>query len=81
MKKKVVAIQKIAWLYAGLFLFVVLLGYIPGLTYNGLLFGRFDIDPIDDILHLASAIWAAFAAWYSLRASIFYFKLFGILIV
>ena len=66
-------------MYAGLFFFVVLLGYIPGLTWNGHLFGLFDIDPIDDILHLASAIWAAFAAWHSLRYSIFYFKAFGIL--
>lgn len=79
MKKKVTTIQKFAWFYAGLFFFVVLLGYIPGLTWNGHLFGIFDIDPYDDLLHLASAIWAVFAAWYSLRYSIFYFKAFGFL--
>jgi hypothetical protein len=80
MKREVRTIQELAWLYAGLFFFVVLLGYIPAFNdEQGLLFGLFKIDPIDDILHLASGIWAAFAAWHSLKYSVFYFKAFGIL--
>jgi hypothetical protein len=70
--------QKLAWVYAALFLSVVALGYIPGLTNaQGQLLGLFHIELKDDILHLASAIWAALAAWTSVRASTFYFKLFG----
>jgi len=73
-------VQKIAWLYAALFLFVVALGYIPGFTNEeGLLFGLFKIDPYDDLLHLASGVWAGIAGWRSTKASIFYFRLFGIL--
>ncbi|PIN93926.1 hypothetical protein COU54_01145 [Candidatus Pacearchaeota archaeon CG10_big_fil_rev_8_21_14_0_10_31_24] len=72
-------IRNLAWIYAGLFFFVVLIGYIPGLNWNGYLLGIFDIDPFDDVLHLVSAIWAVFAAWHSLRYSLFYFKAFGIL--
>ena len=73
-------IQNLAWVYAGLFLFVVALGYIPGLTNSaGQLLGLFRIELKDDILHLASGLWAAVAGWLSVRASVFYFKLFGII--
>lgn len=77
--KRVHLMQKLAWVYAGLFLFVVALGYIPGLTNaEGQLFGLFKIEFIDDALHLGSGLWAAAAAWISARASTLYFKLFGI---
>lgn len=70
--------QNLAWVYAGLFLFVVALGYIPGLTNSaGQLLGLFRIELKDDILHLGSGLWAAIAGWLSARASTFYFKLFG----
>ena len=72
--------QNLAWVYAGLFLFVVALGYIPGFTNSaGQLFGLFRIELKDDILHLGSGLWAATAGWLSTRASTFYFKLFGII--
>lgn len=70
--------RKWAWAYTALFLGVVALGYIPGFTdKDGNLFGLFRIELKDDILHLGSAIWAAFAAWRSEWASRFYFRLFG----
>ncbi len=70
--------QKLAWGYALLFFFVVSLGYIPGLTNNqGLLLGGFKIDPIDDLLHGGSALWAAVAAWHSAKQSRSYFRWFG----
>ncbi|MCB0154826.1 MAG: DUF4383 domain-containing protein [Anaerolineae bacterium] len=73
-------IRKLALAYAVMFVFVVALGYIPGFTDEaGQLFGLFRIELHDDILHLASGIWAATAAWLSTRASILYFKLFGVL--
>jgi hypothetical protein len=78
-KSSITLIQKLAWVYAVLFLVVVSLGYIPGFTdADGALFGLFHIEPKDDLLHLGSAIWAAVAAWLSTRASLFYFRLFGI---
>lgn len=73
-------IQKFAWIYAAMFVFTASLSYIPGLTTKeGLLFGLFKLDLYDDLLHLASGIWAGLAAWYSTRAAIFYFKTFGVL--
>jgi hypothetical protein len=78
-KSSISLIQKWAWVYAILFLVVVALGYIPGFTdAHGALFGLFHIELKDDLLHLGSAIWAAIAAWLSTRASLFYFRLFGL---
>jgi hypothetical protein len=71
-------VQKLAWVYAALFLFVVALGYLPGLTNAaGQLLGLFRIELVDDALHLGSGLWAAVAGWLSARASTLYFKLFG----
>lgn len=71
--------QRWAWIYTALFLGVVSLGYIPGLTNDqGQLLGLFRIELKDDLLHLGSAIWAAWAAWTSAKQSTFYFKLFGL---
>ena len=70
--------QALAWVYAAMFLSVVVVGYLPGLTdAQGQLLGLFRIELVDDALHLGSAIWAALAAWISARASTFYFKAFG----
>ena len=71
-------IQKLGWAYAGLFVFVVLLGYVPGVNdAQGLMFGLFKLDLYDDSLHLASGVWAGIAAWRSRRAAVTYFKIFG----
>lgn len=73
-------IQKLAWIYAVLFVFVAVMGYIPGFTDDqGLLFGLFSLQLHDNVLHLSSGIWAAVAAWYSFRASVLYFKIFGVM--
>lgn len=71
-------IQKLAWFYAFGFFFIVLIGHVPGTTdSNGLLFGGFSIQPIDDLLHGASGAWAAWAAWHSAKESRRYFRWFG----
>lgn len=50
-------IRKWAWGYAALFVAVVALGYIPGLTdEQGALLGLFHIELKDDLLHLGSAL-------------------------
>jgi len=56
------------------------INYIPGLTdTQGRAFGIFALDIYDDSLHLASAAWAAAAAYLSTRASIIFLKAFGTL--
>lgn len=71
-------IQKIAFVYSLSFFLIVSLNYIPGIhDEDGLMFGLFKLDLIDDVVHMGSAIWALIAGLYSLNATIFYFRWFG----
>jgi len=66
--------------YAVILAAAAALNYIPGLTdAEGRAFGIFALDIYDDLLHLASAVWAALAAWLSARAAIIFLKVFGTL--
>lgn len=69
----------IAAAYALVLLGAASLNYVPGLTdADGRAFGIFELDIYDDSLHVASALWAAVAAWMSQRAArnfLFYFGL------
>lgn len=63
-----------------MFFITASLAYLPGLTdADGYTFGVFKLDFIDDLLHSASGLWAAIAAWRSTHASVIYFKIFGIM--
>jgi hypothetical protein len=56
------------------------LNYIPGLTDSeGRAFGVFALDIYDDLLHVASALWAGIAAATSSRASRIFLRYFGLL--
>jgi hypothetical protein len=71
-------LRVLAWVYAGLFVIVTSLNYVPGLTdAQGRTFGLFALDVFDDALHGASALWAGLAAWWSTRATVTYFRVFG----
>ena len=71
-------LRLLAAVYAVLFAIVTSLNYIPGLTdAQGRTFGLFALDVFDDLLHAASGVWAALAAWTSTRATAIYFRAFG----
>jgi hypothetical protein len=73
-------IRLLGWVYAVLFVAVVAVGYVPAFVDDqGYVFGLFSIQIWDDLLHLGSGIWAAAAAWTSTRATVLYFRIFGIL--
>ncbi len=77
---KISVIQKLAWVYAVMFAVLGSLSYIPFINdENGVTLGIFSLQWYDNLLHYASAAWAAVAAWKSFKASEFYFKLFGII--
>lgn len=70
--------RTIALVYFVVLLAVAALNYIPGLTdAQGLAFGIFALDPFDDALHLASALWALAAGLWSARAARMFLLLFG----
>jgi hypothetical protein len=73
-------LQKIALGYFVVLLFVASLNQIPGVNDEfGKAFGIFALDIYDDMLHLASALWALVAAWISHRAAKNFLFYFGVL--
>lgn len=56
------------------------LNYIPGVTdADGRAFGVFALDIFDDLLHVASALWAGVSAATSSRAARIFLRYFGLL--
>lgn len=77
---KLTTIQKLAWAYAVMFFFLGSLAHLPWINdEQGVTLGIFRLELHDDLLHYASGLWAAIAAWRSHKDSVFYFKLFGII--
>jgi hypothetical protein len=73
-------IRLVAWGYALVLIFAAALNYIPGLTdAQGRVLGIFALDIYDDLLHLASALWAAVSAAWSRQAAKTFLKVFGTL--
>lgn len=70
--------QKIAVGYFVFLMAAASINYIPGLTdENGVAFNTFALDIFDDLLHVASALWALIAALKSARAARLFLILFG----
>lgn len=66
--------------YAVVLGLVASLNQIPGINdAEGRAFGIFALDVYDDLLHLVSALWALFAAWRSLPATLVFLRSFGAL--
>ena len=73
-------LRKLAWLYAAGFVGVFLVTHTPGVSDDaGRLFGLFQIDPIDDIVHLLSGLAGAVVAAWATRLVPLYLRLVGIL--
>jgi len=69
-----------ALVYMVVLLAAASLNYIPGLTdAEGRAFGVFALDIYDDLLHVASALWAGISAAVSSRASRIFLRYFGLL--
>jgi len=78
MKKRLSTIQRCAWVFAGLFLFVYSLDYVPGIMdANGKMFGLFSMTTIVDIGHLVLGALAVVGALTSARWARVYFYFLG----
>ncbi len=71
-------VQKLAWVFGIVLLLVGILGYVPGITSNGLLLGLFMVDGLHNIIHLLTGLLAVGAAWGTGAYSRLYFKVFGV---
>ncbi len=80
MGKKLSTIQRCAWAFAGLFLFVYSLDYVPGIMdANGKMFGLFSMTRIVDIGHLLLGALAIVGALSSPKwARIYFYFLFTV---
>ncbi len=68
-----------ALVYAAVLAAVAALNYLPGIPRpDGRVFGIFALDPFDDLLHLASALWALLAGLRSGGAARAFLLLFGL---
>ncbi|MEK7613622.1 MAG: DUF4383 domain-containing protein [Patescibacteria group bacterium] len=72
-------IQKLAWIFAVVFLAVGVLGFVPGITSDGMLLGIFEVDMVHNIIHLVSGAVFAYAAMQSAKMSKMVFKVFGVI--
>ena len=79
MATKLATIQKFAWGFAGLFLGVYLLDYVPGIMdENGLMFGLFKMTRIVDLGHLGAGALGVVGALSGPRAARVYFWVLGV---
>jgi hypothetical protein len=79
MLKNASKIQKLAWAFAGLFLFVYSLDYVPGImAENGKMFGLFGMTPLVDFGHLALGTLALISGFISAKVSRIYFWALGV---
>ena len=69
--------QTFTWVFGIVFLAVGVLGYVPGITQDGMLLGLFEVDGLHNIVHLISGL-AAIIAAYGLYAPRLYFQAFGV---
>src|SRR5947209_2755129 len=78
--EKLTIIQKLAWVFAVMFLLVVIITNVPAFNdARGYNFGLYKIDPIDNIVHFLTFVIGSICAWYSARFSKWFFVIFGAL--
>ncbi len=70
-------IQKAAKWFGIIFIVIGVLGFIPGLTKDGMLLGIFQVDAVHNVIHLLSGIVALLCAGSMSNAKT-YFKIIGV---
>lgn len=70
--------QKLAWVFGAVFLLIGVLGFVPGITSNGMLLGIFQVDMMHNLVHILSGVVALLAAMGSGKYASLYFKVFGV---
>ena len=71
-------LKKIALVFGVVFIAVGLLGFVPALAPDGHLLGLFHINPLHNVVHIASGAVALWAGMSSERNSRLYFQIFGV---
>ena len=72
-------VKKTAQILGWVLVLVGILGFIPGITNDGLLLGIFQVDAVHNIIHLITGAAGVYAAMSGGRASKMYFQIFGVI--
>lgn len=70
--------QKLAWVFGIVTLVVGILGFVPGITSNGMLLGIFEVDTLHNVIHLLTGVLAIVAAMGAGTYVRLYFQVFGV---
>lgn len=70
-------VQTLAWVFGGILTLVGILGFVPGITSDGMLLGIFMVDGLHNIIHLVTGLAALAAAWGMFSSRLF-FQVFGV---
>ena len=71
-------LRALAVVFGILFLVIGVLGFVPSMTPNGLLFEYFQVNSAHNIVHLLTGVVALFAGLSGAVASLWFFRLFGL---
>src|SRR5687768_5745297 len=72
-------LKTMAIIFGFVFLLVGILGFVPAATTHGHLLGIFHVNPVHNMIHIASGIVALFCGFQSVYASRQYFRIFGLI--
>lgn len=70
-------LRMMAILFGIAFIFFGVAGFLPIFNSDGLLFSWFLVDPVLNVVHIASGVFAIMSA-LKLKHTIWYFRLFGL---
>lgn len=69
--------KTLAWVFGAILVLVGILGFVPGVTTDGMLLGIFMVDGIHNVIHLVTGLAALAAAWGMYSSRLFY-QIFGV---
>ncbi len=72
------SLKAIAYVFGVFFLLVGILGFVPGLTTDGSLFGIFDVSFMHNVIHILTGVLALVVVMISEKATKVYFQVFGV---
>ncbi len=69
-------LKNLAMVFGVVFLLIGVLGFVPGVTNDGMLLGIFEVDAVHNVIHLLTGILAILAGMKGMAK--LYFKVFGV---
>ena len=71
--------KKLAMIFGAVFALVGILGWVPGVTTDGMLLGIFHIDTIHNLIHLVTGLVGLWLGMSSESGSKSWFQIFGVI--